>query len=502
MSVFLHIPTSKWVASNDLAFAIRDKFPVTEGHTLVIPRRPVVDWFGATDPERSALMSLVDVVKADLDKALRPDGYNVGFNSGVAAGQTVMHLHLHVIPRRSGDMDDPRGGVRHVIPSRGNYLSPVAAPPEDTSGFLEKVLSLLDTGRVTSTYKYAVLLGLIDLCLEVSSTAGLAPTSVTTRQLADRVVEIYWPQLRLFDAALPLLRQNSDQRHQGRIVAALRGLRIASPSPDATLGQVRLQHPEAYERCVIEVERTLIKMPLPKLQRFGDDVVEDRFLYEIAWSDDQPLTDRALRSGSFDNAIRFKRGVAERLASFASTLRPAIEQRWVAKVAALNDLPSDRLRDFLFLRDRESTGPVREGLRELHRGSCFYCAGNLGRDFEVDHFIPWARHPDNALDNLVPADRRCNNAKRDLLASEDHLAKWLERSRTQTRVVDEIARAVLWPRDKARTLAVGRSIYGRIRAGARLWAGPEVVKEADPTRIAALLAGVTEAPLVPDRRRG
>jgi diadenosine tetraphosphate (Ap4A) HIT family hydrolase len=121
-SVFLDVPPSAWVASNAHAFAFRDKYPVSPGHTLVVTRRVVADWFGATEDERRAVLALVDEVKRQLDDELRPDGYNVGFNAGAAAGQTVMHLHVHVIPRFRGDMDDPRGGVRHAIPSKGNYL--------------------------------------------------------------------------------------------------------------------------------------------------------------------------------------------------------------------------------------------------------------------------------------------------------------------------------------------------------------------------------------------
>ena len=121
-SPFLSIPPSAWVASNALAFAVEDRFPVSKGHTLVVTRRVVATWFDASDDERRAVLALVDEVKRRLDEAHQPDGYNVGFNAGTAAGQTVMHLHVHVIPRFRGDMDDPRGGVRHVIPAKGNYL--------------------------------------------------------------------------------------------------------------------------------------------------------------------------------------------------------------------------------------------------------------------------------------------------------------------------------------------------------------------------------------------
>lgn len=130
-SPFLAIPATEWVCANELAFAIFDRFPVSPGHVLVITRRVVPTFFECSGEEKLALMDLVDDVKQLLDKRLdpKPDGYNVGFNCGSAAGQTVPHVHVHVIPRYAGDMPDPRGGVRHVIPEKGNYLAvrPVTA---------------------------------------------------------------------------------------------------------------------------------------------------------------------------------------------------------------------------------------------------------------------------------------------------------------------------------------------------------------------------------------
>ena len=130
MASVLSRPPSEWIAHNDLAFAIWDNYPVAEGHALVLPIREVPTWFDATPEEQLAIVRLIDEVRKIVDDRLRPDGYNVGFNAGEAAGQTVMHLHLHVIPRKWGDMDDPRGGVRHVIPWKGNYR---AAPPSHLS---------------------------------------------------------------------------------------------------------------------------------------------------------------------------------------------------------------------------------------------------------------------------------------------------------------------------------------------------------------------------------
>jgi superfamily II DNA or RNA helicase/diadenosine tetraphosphate (Ap4A) HIT family hydrolase/HKD family nuclease/SOS-response transcriptional repressor LexA len=124
-SPFLARPSSDWLCSNDLAFAIFDGFPVSPGHVLVTTRRIVETWFDASDEEQAALMALVKEAKRllDIQLAPKPDGYNVGFNSGAASGQTVSHVHIHVIPRYLGDMPDPRGGVRHVIPDKGNYLT-------------------------------------------------------------------------------------------------------------------------------------------------------------------------------------------------------------------------------------------------------------------------------------------------------------------------------------------------------------------------------------------
>ena len=123
-SPFLAVPVNDWLCSNDLAFAIFDQFPVSQGHVLVTTRRIVETWFDASGDEQAALMALVIEAKRLLDLQLdpKPDGYNVGFNCGGAAGQTIPHVHIHVIPRYHGDMPDPRGGVRHCIPEKGNYM--------------------------------------------------------------------------------------------------------------------------------------------------------------------------------------------------------------------------------------------------------------------------------------------------------------------------------------------------------------------------------------------
>lgn len=111
----------EYVFENDLAYAIFDGFPVNKGHMLIIPKRHVKDYFDLTNDELLAMKALSNVCKEYLDKEYHPDGYNIGFNCGEFAGQSIMHCHMHIIPRYNGDVANPRGGVRHVIPGKGNY---------------------------------------------------------------------------------------------------------------------------------------------------------------------------------------------------------------------------------------------------------------------------------------------------------------------------------------------------------------------------------------------
>ena len=120
---FCHLPPERIVLSNAVGMVIRDGFPVSPGHTLVMPRRHVASFFGLTEAERNGLFALVSEAQAALAAELRPDGFNIGINDGPAAGQTVPHLHIHLIPRYAGDQPDPRGGVRWVIPHKARYWS-------------------------------------------------------------------------------------------------------------------------------------------------------------------------------------------------------------------------------------------------------------------------------------------------------------------------------------------------------------------------------------------
>lgn len=112
---------SNVIIENELSIAFYDIYPVNEGHVLIVPKRHVNDYFSLNKDEIDSINDLLFKCKELLDKELKPDGFNIGMNCGREAGQTVFHCHVHLIPRFKGDIDDPRGGVRGVIPSKRIY---------------------------------------------------------------------------------------------------------------------------------------------------------------------------------------------------------------------------------------------------------------------------------------------------------------------------------------------------------------------------------------------
>ena len=110
-----------FIVANDLVAAFRDAFPLSEGHCLVVPRRHEADFLALTEDESAAIWALVPAVRRHIEVKSVPAGYNIGINVGEAAGQTVGHAHLHVIPRYPGDVPDPRGGIRCIIPAKARY---------------------------------------------------------------------------------------------------------------------------------------------------------------------------------------------------------------------------------------------------------------------------------------------------------------------------------------------------------------------------------------------
>ena len=106
---------------HELAYSARDSYPASPGHTVIIPRRHVASFFDLTPEEVAACMGLIKEEKIIIDEEFNPDGYNIGVNVGPAAGQSIFHVHIHIIPRYKGDVENPQGGVRHVVPKKAYY---------------------------------------------------------------------------------------------------------------------------------------------------------------------------------------------------------------------------------------------------------------------------------------------------------------------------------------------------------------------------------------------
>lgn len=360
----------------------------------------------------------------------------------------------------------------------------------DPLALTQQLVAVLNEGRRTATYKLAVLLALIDCAAAGTDRAGVAASSIPTRDIAGRVVELYWPQVRPYSlpgAANLVLRQSSQTR--ALTVEAVADLRaVAAKHGVSTVALADRLLPLQMTECLDKVELNLVHMPLGKLQRpagwtAASAAPYPRFLYDDAAFHDG-VTARQLRSRVF--AVELHEGVADTLVSLGGLLRPLLEVHWTREVAGFNGAitEEDRLREFLFGATRIPLRTVVPGLLEMQRGKCFYCARPLGRGAEVDHFVPWSRVPNDALANLVLAHSTCNNAKRDSLASLPHLDRW---ARRPVEVLDQLGTVAGWAVEQARSFRLARGIYAHERLGTLLWDQPGVFDVFDRDRLAAVL---------------
>jgi 5-methylcytosine-specific restriction endonuclease McrA len=355
----------------------------------------------------------------------------------------------------------------------------VSAPPggdRGAIGFAEQLLELLEEGRYTATYKYAVLLALLDLSLEHTERTGAPADAFTTYELARKIVEIYWRQVSPFAAGRSAAVLVQNRRGQAAIVGLIERFRAAqAPDPSTPFWQARVAQPERFERLVRSVEWKLIEMPLPRLQVLGDAAHE--FIYTIGWTSAVRRADVARYqrdgSGTFDNRIVLRPGVGRYLQELNGLLRPLLHRRWSAMVARLNGHDDARLEEFLFGAERAVTQKMRRDLWLVQDRGCFYCRQRVEvGTAEVDHFIPWARYPDDGLDNLVVADRRCNGDKRAFLAAVGHVARWTLRAAPdspESLRLEELVQEHGWARHPDRTFSVARAIYLRLPDDAQLW---------------------------------
>ena len=363
--------------------------------------------------------------------------------------------------------------------------------PKDAIALAERVLTLLVEGSFSATYKYALFIALLDLCLEQTSKRGAPPSTLTTRQLAEKTIELYWPHAMPYEGRTVLQQGGTHPGSQAEILRAITEYRERhAGSSTELLFRARSRGEREFERLVRLVEWKLIEMPIPRLQVLGGD--KERFLYEYHWTKEIQRSEvsayqRGERS-TFDNRLLLRPRVAQWLVQLNGVLRPLIQREWARMVAAKNELPETRLEEFLFGASRISLEGVRAPLREFQSDRCFYCEERLGERSEVDHFIPWSRHPDNGLDNLVVAHHQCNNDKRDFLAAAEHVERWAERTRASAPALDDISQRHGWTRDVQKTFGVARAMYGRLPDDARLWLRKKEFQEARKEFIVEALA--------------
>lgn len=381
-------------------------------------------------------------------------------------------------------------------------MGPAANADTSALRLAERLIQLLDRGGFVATYKYAVLVGLIDLAMERTTSTGLPPTMVTTRELAEKIIELYWchcvpyhdPDRKDGKGPSVLYQSTSGDVKQPLIVRHILDFRAAvDPRQERSLPLSRarsMANTDRYEQLVRDVEWTLIHMPLPRLQRIGRQ--EDRFLYEYNFTEETPkgavTRYQNGQMGSFDNRLNFQPGVGAALIALNGLLRPLVYRSWTRMVASMNGLPESKLEDFLFGEERISLEPVRADLVDLQSGKCFYCEKTMPSACEIDHFVPWSRYSNNSIDNLVAAHKDCNGTKSDFLAAAEHVERWRGRSRDRVSDLAQIADTRRWESQPGSTLSVARAIYGMLPDDTRLWRRGSDFVVIDRARILAALA--------------
>lgn len=363
--------------------------------------------------------------------------------------------------------------------------------------FAEKLLALLDTGRFTATYKFATLVALIDVCVESVDATGTPPQAISARRVGRRVLELFWRHAISYKADLNEARYLRHSTQRGDLVSKVTSFREQHDlGPGVPIELAEQRFPEEFADLEDHVVVTIIRMPLPKLQRFGlgAGITEDRFLYDYSWPDEVP--EGRVRAKGFDDTLYLQHRAGEWLVRLAGVFRPIVQQRWASFVADRSrDTVEDAwLDEFLFGSTRVALDRVRLPLLDAQERSCFYCGGRATpAATEVDHFIPWARHPDNGLHNLVAAHARCNNDKRDSLAATEHLQRWLERTlgSDHTSILSEIGRERRWPFDRERGLGTARAFYLWLPDGTPLWASVGLYSPAVASEIRSLFLSMT-----------
>jgi hypothetical protein len=359
--------------------------------------------------------------------------------------------------RTSFPMTLPANEVHAILPD-------VTDTVRDPLALGQRIVAVLETGRRTATYKLATLMALMDHCIEHLPVDPDAELDVPIRALAERVLEIYWQQVRPFEGAR-MLKQSTQP--SARILAEAERLRAATGvTGNGGLEWARLRAREVYDQAVSEVALTLARQPLHRLQHLGATSDGPSFLYDDSWLHDRLSAKQLAEHGG---QLMLYPGVAAALSRLSGLLRPTLEVLWVDDVRRMNrDLMADvpDLAGHLFGRDRISLDRARGALADAFGASCFYCQAPVARSAPVDHVLPWSRAGLDGLANLVLACARCNGDKSETLPALPLVSAAVNRDPA---VMEGLAAEISWPTQRARTMAVANGLYRAQPEGTPLW---------------------------------
>ena len=284
-------------------------------------------------------------------------------------------------------------------------------PPsaEEQVQFLLRIQRLLGEGLFTATYKYALLMALSDLSVELGDDSG-AQLEIDAERIAEKFVEFYWRQ------TLPFLGSGILSQNKGKPPVVVTLLLQTRPRYGDSLAAAQRDH-LAWQLLIRQVADNVRAMPLRYLQNVGGECLA--FLY------DPP-------AGAAPKRICLFSGVAFCFRRFHGLIAELVEAAWTKWIRQQNLAvigETADLHEFLFGARRSTLLAAQAPLRDLQKNLCFYCGKQMAKQVDVDHFVPWALYQLDLGHNFVVAHRKCNSDKSDRLASEEHLCAWVERNR-------------------------------------------------------------------------
>lgn len=331
---------------------------------------------------------------------------------------------------------------------------------EEQLSFLTKIQRLFNESDFSSTYKYALLISLADLAIELGKDDN-SELELSNRQIAERFIELYWQQSSPYKTSKAddsgVLYQNHGT--QAAIIKGIQAFRDQNSfnSPNSA------RDSKEFKKLITAIAGTVANQPINYLQNVGGEVLP--FLYE-----------------RHTNSITLKKGVAYCLRRFQPLIQQLARSRWADFIKKnMKNIPilgkKDDLNSFLFETSRKTLALVCKELKVLYGCKCFYC-NKASKQLEVDHFIPFSLYPRDLMHNFVLACPTCNRSKSDSLAAKIHLDKWTELTKKKSEVITKIGNQVGVPSNLETSLAISKWGYGAVQQDQNcLWLRPNTYEK-------------------------